>query len=115
MAPSTESLLKQIVETYGVSGGHEGAVKDVIAKLLPSWAKTETDDAGNLVLHWPRSGAAKGEHILVVAHQDEIGYEVHSILPDGRLDLEQKGGAVLACYRDPLGGHALLLARLLDA
>ncbi len=106
LAPSTESLLKQIVETYGVSGGHEGAVKDVIASLLPPWAKTETDDVGNLVLHWQsRSGAAKGEHILVVAHQDEIGYGVHSILPDGRLDLEQKGGAVLAYF---LGHPALV-------
>ncbi len=26
--------------------------------------------------------------------------------------VEQEGGAVLACYRDPLGGHALLLAAL---
>jgi putative aminopeptidase len=42
---------------------------------------------------------------LVVAHQDEIGYEVHSILPDGRLELESKGGGVLAYFL----GHAALV------
>ena len=36
---------------------------------------------------------------------DEIGYEVHSILPDGRLELETKGGGVLAYFL----GHAALV------
>jgi putative aminopeptidase len=40
-----------------------------------------------------------------VAHQDEIGYEVHAILPDGKLELESKGGGVLAYF---LGHPALV-------
>jgi putative aminopeptidase FrvX len=100
---SPEFNLKQLIETYGVSGGHEGNVTKAIALLLPKWAKTQTDEAGNLWLHWQGSG--KGPSIAVVAHQDEIGYEVHSILPDGRLELEPKGGGVLAYFL----GHAALV------
>jgi putative aminopeptidase FrvX len=102
-APSPESLLKRLIETYGVSGGHEGNVAKAVANLLPPWAKTETDEAGNLWLHWKGNG--KGPSIAVVAHQDEIGYEVHSILPDGRLELTSEGGGVLAYFL----GHAALV------
>ena len=104
-APSPEAILQTLSETYGVSGGHEDNVTRAIRQLLPPWAKTQVDQAGNLILHWPSSGGGKVPRIAVVAHQDEIGYEVHSILPDGRLDLEQKGGGVLAYY---LGHPALV-------
>jgi putative aminopeptidase FrvX len=103
IAPSPEAILKQLIETYGVSGGHEGNVAHAIAQLLPPWAKTETDEAGNLWLRW--AGNGKSPSIMVVAHQDEIGYEVRSILPDGRLELESKGGGVLAYFM----GHAALV------
>jgi putative aminopeptidase FrvX len=103
-APSTDSILKQLIETYGVSGGHEQNMRAAVAALLPAWAKPETDNAGNLVLHWG-SGSAKKPSIAVVAHMDEIGYEVHAILPDGRLELESKGGGVLAYFL----GHAAVV------
>ena len=90
-APSPETILSRLVETYGVSD-HETRVREAIALLLPSWARPQTDGSGNLILHWPSPG--KGPRIVVVAHQDEIGYEVHSILPDGRLELEDKGGGL---------------------
>jgi len=88
-APSPETILSHLVETYGVSD-HETRVREAIARLLPAWAKTQTDDHGDLILHWP----GQGPRIVVVAHQDEIGYEVHSILLDGRLELEDKGGGL---------------------
>src|SRR6185437_10073448 len=50
-------------------------------------------------------GNGKGPGIAVVAHQDEIGYEVHSILPDGALELISKGGGVPAYF---LGHPALV-------
>jgi putative aminopeptidase len=103
VAPSPEIILKQLIETYGVSGGHEGNVAKAIQQLLPPWAKTEIDEAGNLWLRWPGHGT--GPSIAVVAHQDEIGYEVHSVLPDGRLELEPKGGGVLAYFL----GHTALV------
>ena len=107
-APSTEAILKQLTETYGVSGGHEQHMRDAVSALLPAWAKPETDDGGNLVLHWNGAANAAGKKnpsIAVVAHMDEIGYEVHAILPDGRLELESKGGGVLAYFL----GHAALV------
>lgn len=102
-APANEAILKQVIETYGVSS-HEANVAKTISQLLPGWAHPQTDPAGNLILHW--TGASnKGPRIAVVAHQDEIGYEVHAILPDGKLELESKGGGVLAYF---LGHPALV-------
>ncbi|HTM40160.1 MAG TPA: M20/M25/M40 family metallo-hydrolase [Terriglobales bacterium] len=88
-APTPETILRDLVETYGVSD-HETRVREAIARLLPAWAKPQTDSSGNLILHWP----GKGPRLVVVAHQDEIGYEVRSILPDGTLELEDKGGGL---------------------
>ena len=114
-APSPETILKHLTETYGVSGGHEQHMRETVSALLPAWAKPETDDAGNLILHWNGSAAngtagkkapnSKTPSIAVVAHMDEIGYEVHAILPDGRLELESKGGGVLAYFL----GHAAIV------
>ena len=88
-APTPETILSDLVETYGVSD-HETRVRDAVVRLLPAWARPQTDGSGNLILHWP----GKGQRIVVVAHQDEIGYEVRSILPDGALELEDKGGGL---------------------
>lgn len=88
-APTPEAVLSDLVETYGVSD-HETRVREVITRLLPAWAKPQTDGGGNLILHWP----GKGQRIVVVAHQDEIGYEVRSVLNDGALELEDKGGGL---------------------
>ncbi|HEY6970983.1 MAG TPA: M20/M25/M40 family metallo-hydrolase [Candidatus Angelobacter sp.] len=102
-APDNETILKVLVQAYGVSGGHEASVRAYITSLLPSWAKPQTDSSGNLILTW---GAPSSKpRVLVVAHQDEIGFEVRSILPDGRLDLETRGGGVLAYFM----GHAALV------
>ena len=105
VAPTPEAILQQLIETYGVSGGHEGNVAKTVAHLLPAWAKTEVDDAGNVILHWQPSPGNKSPSVAVVAHMDEIGYEVHAVLPDGRLELESKGGGVLAYFL----GHAALV------
>jgi len=102
-APAPEAILKDLVEIYGVSG-HEQAVREAILRLLPTWAKTETNTAGNIILRWA-SSSDKRPSILVVAHQDEIGFVVHSVLPDGRLELETKGGGESAYF---LGHPALV-------
>jgi putative aminopeptidase len=102
-APADETILKQVIETYGVSS-HEANVAKTVAQLLPAWAKPRIDAAGNLILHW-EGASGKDPRIAVVAHQDEIGYEVRAILPDGKLELESKGGGVLAYF---LGHDALV-------
>ena len=109
--PTNEQLISRLVDTYGVSD-HEGPVRDMVKNLLPKWAKPETDDAGNLILHVGTAAARLGEaasahvpSILFVAHLDEIGYEVAEILPNGRLAVETKGGGILDFYL----GHAALV------
>lgn len=80
-------LLSTLISRYGVSGA-EGPVRDEILRQLPSWAKPEVDASGNVVV---TIGQGE-EHVLFVAHMDEVGFRVHEILPDGRLSLETRGG-----------------------
>lgn len=83
----TQEVLAQLVESYGVSGA-EAPVRARVARLLPDWARSETDTAGNL---WVRLGS--GDPLVVfVAHLDEIGFRVDSVRADGSLALERRGG-----------------------
>jgi putative aminopeptidase len=104
-APPTSELLARLTTTYGASN-HEQPVRNLIQSLLPKWAKPDTDDAGNLILHLGTAPAAAKEHkILVIAHMDEIGFEVKSISKDGKLEVEPLGGMVLSFYQ----GHPALV------
>lgn len=86
-AREVQQVLAPLVETYGVSG-MEGPVRSAVARLLPGWAQTQTDTAGNL---WLTVG--KGEPTVVfIAHLDEIGFRVTGIRANGQLDLEPVGG-----------------------
>ncbi|MGB0034096.1 MAG: M20/M25/M40 family metallo-hydrolase [Candidatus Acidiferrales bacterium] len=86
------AILKRLVETYAVSR-HEGPMREEVTRLLPKWAKPETDDAGNLIVHVGTAPAgSKTPKILVVAHMDEIGIDVKSISKDGRLEADWSGG-----------------------
>ena len=88
-----EGLLERLVESYGPSG-MEGPVRDTVRAMLPSWARPETDTAGNL---WVRVG--EGEPLVVfVAHLDEIGFRVTAIREDGRLELAALGGFFPSVY-----------------
>ncbi len=104
-APQATEILKELVETYGVSG-HEGPVREAVVRLLPTWAKPETDAAGNLIL---RLGSAEknssASRIAFVAHLDEIGYRVRSITEDGHLVVESRGGGIAEFFL----GHAVLV------
>jgi len=80
-------VLAPLVESYGVSG-MEDPVRATVVRLLPSWAQTQTDTAGNL---WLTIG--KGEPTIVfIAHLDEIGFRVTGIRENGLLDLAPVGG-----------------------
>jgi putative aminopeptidase len=101
--PNTE-ILRELVEVYGVSY-HEEPVRESVARQLPPWAKPETDDAGNLILHLGTAPAgSKTPRILVVAHMDEIGFAVKSISKDGRLEVEWRGSGDLSFF----AGHPAL-------
>ncbi|MBI3405558.1 MAG: M20/M25/M40 family metallo-hydrolase [Acidobacteria bacterium] len=99
--PATTEILQKTVEAYGVSG-NETAVRETVAALLPSWAKPETDDHGNLILRvGKREKGSKAPKIVFVAHTDEIGYIVRSIADDGRLMVQSLGGGIM----DFFAGH----------
>jgi putative aminopeptidase FrvX len=100
--PTVTQILRSTVESYGVSD-HEVAVREAVKSLLPPWAKPTEGPNGDLVLDW--GDANKAPDIVIVAHMDEIGYEVKSVLPDGRLDLEDKGGGLLPFFE----GHVALV------
>src|SRR6267142_429510 len=82
-----QSILSQLVESYGVSGA-EGPVRATVQRLLPTWAKSETDTAGNL---WVRVGQGP-DPVVIIAHLDEIGFRIDSLLTDGSLVLRNRGG-----------------------
>ena len=95
-----DKLLSQLVDRYGVSGA-EGPVREFILKSLPKWAKPITDEKGNILVT-----VGKGpQHIAFVAHMDEVGYVVDSILDDGTLRLKRRGGFFDWVWE----GHAALL------
>ena len=103
--PTTIQTLQELVTTYGASN-HEGAVREAVKKLLPPWAKPETDSAGNLILRVGTAPAgAKTPRILFIAHMDEIGFEVKSISSDGLLNVSPLGGMYLSYF---LGHPALV-------
>jgi putative aminopeptidase FrvX len=82
-----EQVLAPLVQSFGVSG-MEAPVRATVQKLLPAWARTITDTAGNL---WLTVG--KGEPTVVfVAHLDEVGFRVTGIREDGSLELAAVGG-----------------------
>jgi putative aminopeptidase FrvX len=81
------ALLSSLVSMYGVNPD-EKPVRDLILSKLPKWAKPIVDEKGNIVLTF---GKGK-EHIAFVAHMDEVGFQVDSILNDGRLALKEVGG-----------------------
>ncbi|PYP09682.1 MAG: hypothetical protein DMD56_10490, partial [Gemmatimonadetes bacterium] len=81
-----QTVLAPLVESYGVSSA-EGPVREAVKRLLPAWAKSETDTAGNL---WVRVGQG-GPVVAFIAHLDEIGFRVSGIRDDGTLELETRG------------------------
>ncbi len=104
IGPSGLPILRGLVETYGASG-HEAAVREAVVKFLPQEAKTETDASGDLILHLGSTAGGSAKKIVFVAHMDEIGYQIHSIEPDGRLLVDVLGGG----YTEYFLGHVVLV------
>ncbi len=102
--PTQESVLARLVETYAASN-HEEPMREAVRHLAGGHT-LETDSAGNLILHLGTAPAgANTPKILVVAHMDEIGFQVKSISNDGRLEVETLGGMELSFYE----GHPMLV------
>lgn len=83
------NLLGRMTDLYGVSG-HEEAVRDAVRAALPAWARARAviDSAGNLVV----GVGPERDTAVVIAHMDEIGFDVTAIAPDGSVALRPRGG-----------------------
>jgi putative aminopeptidase FrvX len=104
-AAASMDTLKRLIKLYGVSR-HEEAVREEIKRLLPEWAKPETDAAGNLIVNaGTASAGSKPDRIFLMAHMDETGFEVKSISRDGRLEVESEGRREIDDYE----GHPALV------
>jgi len=77
-AASSWDLLRKIVLVPGLSG-QEGKVADFLQAALPASLKVQRDARNNV---WFTVGEGK-PYILFVAHQDELGYTVDKITPQG--------------------------------
>jgi len=104
---SEPTVLEALVKVYGASGHEEEVRKVVLNRLDPRIQKNVVADAtGNLILHLGDAKLdAKAPKILFVAHMDEIGYQVRSIEPDGRLLVDVLGGG----YTEYFLGHVVLV------
>jgi putative aminopeptidase FrvX len=98
----TSKLLGALIARYGVSGA-EGPVREEIRKHLPSWARPVSDAEGNLRVTFGKEDSK--EHVLLVAHMDEVGFRVAEVLPDGRLRLQTRGGLLQTAWE----AHAALV------
>lgn len=86
-------VLRQLVESYGVSG-HEGPVRETVIRLLPDWASPTIDSAGNVHVR-----VGQGAPLVVfVAHMDEIGFVITAIRDDGQLEIHRRGGFFTSLY-----------------
>jgi putative aminopeptidase FrvX len=104
---SSVPILQAFVEAYGASGHEENVRKVVLNRLDPRLQKKViTDSAGNLILQLgDPQPHGKGPRIAFIAHMDEIGYQVRSIEPDGRLLVDVLGGG----YTEFFLGHVVLV------
>ena len=84
-----------IIDLPGVSA-HEHLVRDAVLAALPEWARriATVDSAGNVIVGM----GPDRDSVAFIAHMDEVGFEVTNILPDGRVSLRTRGGAVLPSW-----------------
>ena len=86
---NSAELLKSLADLPAVSG-HERPVREAIIAALPAWARSRvtTDREGNLILEV----GPERDPAMFIAHQDEVGFEVTNISPDGTVSLRTRGG-----------------------
>ena len=91
-----------ITDLPGVAG-HEQPVRVAVLAGLPAWARSRAvvDSMGNVIV----AMGPERDSVAYIAHMDEVGFEVASVLPDGRVTLRTRGGAVIPSWE---GTPALL-------
>ncbi len=85
-----ETTIAALVREPGVSG-EEGTVRTRIRQLVDTVAAqgVRFDSKGNLIV---RIGGTDAPSAAFIAHMDEIGYTIRSVLADGTVSVSSKGG-----------------------
>ena len=86
---TTEQLLKELTEAYGVPG-YENEIRSIMRERLSGVGLIEQDKLGSLIARLP--GPDAGPRVLLAAHMDEIGFLVRHITDDGFLKFVPLGG-----------------------
>lgn len=76
--------------------GHEAPVRDAVLGALPAWARSRAvvDSIGNVIV----AMGPDRDSVAFIAHMDEVGFEVASIMGDGTVTLRTRGGAVVPSW-----------------
>ena len=84
-----------ITDLPGVAG-HEGPVREAVLAALPAWARSRAvvDSMGNVIV----AMGPERDSVAFIAHMDEVGFEVTSIMADGRVTLRTRGGVVIPSW-----------------
>ncbi len=90
MKSDTVALIEELVRVAGPSG-YEQAVGAIIRREVSAYGSVSTDGIGNIVCEIPGTESDR-ERNLFVAHQDEIGFMISSILTTGFLRFVPIGG-----------------------
>jgi putative aminopeptidase FrvX len=84
-----------LADLPGVAG-HEHPVRAAVLAALPAWARSRAvvDSMGNVIV----AMGPERDSVAYIAHMDEVGFEVASVLSDGRVTLRTRGGAVIPSW-----------------
>ena len=76
--------------------GHERPVREAVLAALPRWARdrAQVDSAGNVIV----VAGPDRDPMAVIAHMDEVGWEIDRILPNGEVTLAARGGPVTSSW-----------------
>ncbi|RLK63726.1 M42 family peptidase [Atopobacter sp. AH10] len=94
----SKELLANLSDAFGVSG-YEKEVAEVAKNYLKSDALFHMDKIGNLYIKSKHTSDKKEKRPLKVlfdAHQDEVGFVIQAIRPNGMLDFLKVGGWVVS-------------------
>ena len=100
--------LKMLTALNGVSG-NEDCVRDAIMDHVKAHCDdVKVDRMGNVIAY--QKGTGSGEHVMLVAHMDEVGLIVRGIKDDGLIVYETVGGLdprIMVSKRVRVGNDAI--------
>jgi putative aminopeptidase FrvX len=86
---TTEILLKELTEAYGIPG-YETPVREIVRNYLAKCGDISQDKIGSLICQ--KTGSSSRPRVMLAGHMDEIGFMVKHITDDGFIRFIPLGG-----------------------